>query len=171
MKLEPVAFVWDGAVMVPLDRFRPLARRQYHPGQEYALVQHLDRSDASHRHYFACVRKGWENLPERMTERLPTPEHLRKRCLVWEGYADHTEIPCVDEESMGRLIAVIRKADEYAVMTREGLVLNIWNAQSQDHVSMGHDAFQRSKDAVLGRIAMLCGITVKELTVNSKTNA
>ena len=106
-KLEPVAFVWDGAAMVPLDRFRPLARRQYHPGQEYVLVQHLERSDLSHRHYFACVRTGWENLPEQMSDRFPTPEYLRKRCLVWEGYADHTEMPCTDEQSMALLITLL----------------------------------------------------------------
>lgn len=171
MKLEPVAFVWDGAVMVPLDRFRPLARRQYHPGQEYALVQHLERSDASHRHYFACVKKGWNNLPERMTERFPTSEHLRKRCLVWEGYADHTEMPCVDEMTMANLIILIRKADPYAVMKKEGLVLHIWTAQSQDHVSMGHELFQKSKDDVLGRICQMVGCTMKELTANAKIDA
>src|SRR6266480_4140613 len=109
MKLEPVAFVWNGSVMVPLDRFRPLARRQYHLGQEYALVPHLERSEASHNHYFACIKKGWQNLPERMAGRFPTTESLRKRCLIWEGYADQTDIPCTDEEQLARLITVIRK--------------------------------------------------------------
>jgi len=171
MKLEPVAFVWDGAAMVPLDRFRPLARRQYHPGQEYALIPYRERSDASHNHYFACIKKGWLNLPERMAHRFPTWKHLRKRCLVWEGYADHSEIPCVDEDAMAKMIAAIRKADEYAVMTRDGLVLNIWTANSQDHASQDHDEFQKCKDRVLGRICQLCGITMKELTANAKTNA
>jgi len=36
---------------------------------------------------------------------------------------------------------------------------------------MGHELFQKSKDDVLGRIAQMCGITMKELTVNAKTNA
>jgi hypothetical protein len=171
MKAEPVAFVWDGSVMVPLDRFRPLAQRQYKPGQEYALIEHLGRSDKSHAHYFACIKKGWENLPERFALRFPTPEYLRKRCLVWEGYADHTQIVCPDAQSAAALVTLIRKADPYTVMKLDGLVLDIWTAQSQDHASMGHEAFQKSKDDVMGRIAQMCGITVKELAINSKTNA
>jgi hypothetical protein len=168
MPMEPVAYVWDGAAMIPLDRFRTLCRKQFRPGTEYALVPWRGRSDGSHKHYFACIKTGWMNLPERYDNKFPTPEYLRKRCLVWEGYADHTEFPCPDEAALGILIALIRKADPYAVMQREGLLLHIWTAQSQDHASMGHDAFQASKDKVLGRIAQMCGISVAELTRNAK---
>lgn len=171
METEPVAFLWTGSEMVPLDRFRPLCRKQFRPGTEYALHVWRGRSDKSHRHYFACVKTGWDNLPERFLERLPSSEHLRKRCLVWEGFADHTELPCSDADQMAKMITLIRKADPYAVMKADGLVLNIWTAQSQDHVSMGHETFQRSKDAVLGRIASMIGISVAELTKNAKEQA
>ena len=41
MKIEPVAFIWDGAAMIPLERYRGLASRQFreirgsqHPSEE-----------------------------------------------------------------------------------------------------------------------------------------
>ncbi len=171
MKLEPVAFVWSGREMVPLDRFRRLAERQYHAGQEYVLIDHKGRSEESHRHYFASLRKGWENLREEDAKRYPSPEYLRKWCLVKEGYADQTDHVCEDEESAAKMIVLIRKLDPYAVITRSHRVLTIWTAQSQDHASMGHQVFQESKTKVLERIAHMCGISMKELTDNAKENA
>ena len=158
--------------MVPLDRFRTLAGRQFHPGQEYVLVNWRGRSEKSHAHYFACIKTGWENLPEDIAGRFPSPEYLRKWCLVKEGYADETNVVVDDEEQAAKLVLVIRKMDPYAVIRMEvfrasandSTVVTIWRAQSQDHASMGWDAFQESKDRVLGRIALMCGLTVKELT-------
>lgn len=175
METEAVAFIWDGSVMVPLDRFRALARRQFRAGQEYSLIPHKGRSEKSHAHYFACIKTGWDNLPESVAysqktgeQKFPSPEYLRKWCLIKEGYADQTDHVCEDDEAAVRLITMVRKLDPYAVMSRSGNVLTIWNAQSQDHASMGHEAFQKSKDAVLGRIAAMCGITIAELTRNAK---
>lgn len=171
MKIEPCCFLWDGRAMIPLDRFRALANRQYHAGTEYVLIDHKGRSEESHRHYFACIRKGWESLPGKYDGKFPSPEALRKRCLVWEGYADQTDHVCEDDEAAAKMITLIRKLDPYAVMTRSGNVLTIWVAQSQDHASMGHEEFQVSKTKVLERIANMCGITLKQLTDNAKENA
>jgi hypothetical protein len=168
MKIEPVAFIWSGREMVPLDRFRKLAERQYRAGTEYVLVDHKGRSEESHRHFHACVRKGFDNLPEQYGEKILSPEHLRKRCLVWEGYADHTEHLCANEEAMASMILMVRKMEPYAVMKQEGLLLHIWVPQSQDHASMGHKEFETSKQKVLERIASMCGISLEELTKNAK---
>ncbi len=171
MKLEACAFIWTGREMVPLDRFRRLAERQYHAGQEYVLIDHKGRSEESHRHYFSCVRKGWESLPQEYDGKFPSPEALRKRCLVLEGYADQTDHFCEDDEEAAKLIILIRKFDPYAVMKRSGRILTVWVAQSQDHASMGHKEFEASKTRVLERIAHMCGISLKELTDNAKENA
>lgn len=171
MKPEAVAFICDGRSMVPLDRFRPLFNRQFKPGREYVLMEHRGRSDASHNHYFACIKKGWENLPEDTAHRFPTPEYLRKWCLIKEGYADQVDHVCEDEKALGELVALVRKLDPYTVMQASGNVLTIWTAQSQDHASMGHEAFQTSKDRVMGRISNMIGISVTELARNAKENA
>lgn len=171
METEAVAFIWDGAAMIPLDRFRALARRQFRPGQEYSLQVWRGRSDKSHNHYFACIKTGWLNLPEETADAFPSVEYLRKWCLIKEGYAEQADHVCESDEAAAALAVTIRKLDRYAVMQRHGNVLTIWTAVSQDHVSMGHEEFQRSKDRVLGRIADLCGIPVAQLTKNAKTNA
>jgi hypothetical protein len=150
--------------MVPLDRFRTLAGRQFHPGQEYVLVNWRGRSEKSHAHYFACIKTGWDNLREDIAGRFPSPEYLRKWCLVKEGYADETNVVVDDEEQAAKLALVIRKMDPYAVIRIQEAVVTIWRAQSQDHASMGWDAFQESKTKVLERIALMCGLTLKELT-------
>lgn len=168
MKLEPAAFIWDGQAMIPLDRFRRLASKQYRAGQEYVLVDHKGRSEESHRHYFACVRKGWENLHEEDAMKYPSPEFLRKWALVKEGYADCTDHVCESEEEVAKLITLVRKLDPYAVLTRSGNILTVWTAQSQDHASMGHKTFEESKTKVLERIANMCGISLDELTKNGK---
>lgn len=176
INLEPVAYVWDGSSnMVVLDRFRALARRQYYAGGEYVLVPYKQRSKESHDHYFACIKKGFDNLPEKWTyhkngkRRFDSPMHLRKWCLVKEGYADQTDVVCTTEEQAAGLVTAVRKMDPYAVMQWDGKIMSIWNAQSQDHASMGHDEFQLSKTRVLERIADMIGISLAQLTKNAKT--
>lgn len=171
MKIEPIAFLWTGREMVPLDRFRALANRQFRAGQEYALIPHQARSSESHRHFFSCVRKGWDNLPERIANQYPTSEHLRKWALVQEGYADEKKHVCASANEARKLAALIRTLDGYAVMKIQGSVLMIWTPMSQDENHMGHETFEKSKTVVLERIAHMCGITVKELTANAKENA
>lgn len=164
MEQEACAFVWDGARMVPLDRFRNLAARQYRAGCEYVLVQWRGRSKESHNHYFACIKTAWENLPESVAASFPSPEYLRKWCLVKEGYADHTQVVVDDADQAAKLVMLARNLDPYAVIRVRENIVDIWRAQSQDHASMGHDAFQESKDKILGRVANMCGLSVKDLT-------
>lgn len=154
--------------MVPLDRFRNLAKRQYKTGQEYVLIDHKGRSEESHKHYFASIRKGWENLPEDDAKRYRSPEFLRKWCLVKEGYADHVDHVCRDDDEASHMIMLVRRLDQYAIITRASNILTIWFAQSQDRASMGHKVFEESKARVLECIAAMCGISLEELTKNSK---
>jgi hypothetical protein len=171
VKIEAIAFIWDGRTMVPLDRYRALADRQFRAGQEYALVPHQARSDKSHSHYFACLKKTWENLPEKEAKFFLTAEHLRKWCLVKEGYADENTHVCQTEAAAMELAALIRTLDGYAVMQISGTILTIWTAKSQDHHHMNHEEFQTSKTKVLERCAAMIGATLKELTDYSKEDA
>jgi hypothetical protein len=175
MKPEPVAFVWSGREMVPLDRFRALASRQYRPGQEYVLIEHRGRSMKAHGLYFKCVEVAWQNLPEKWQkrrdsnrDRFPTAEHLRKWALIQEGYADDRVTVWDTEEDARRAALFGRELDEYAVIPAPlGNVVTIFTAKSQD-ARMGHDDFQRSMDKVLGRLSTMLGITVSDLTENAK---
>lgn len=168
MKIEPVAFVWDGAAMIPLERFRALASRQFRPGQEYAMVPHQGRSERAHGLYFKTVQVGWKNLPHGVAERFPTAEHFRKWCLIQEGLADEHTMLCDNESKARATAALCRKLDQYAVIRINGPIVTVWTAMSQSHHTMGHDAFNDSMNKVLERIAEMLGITVAELTENAK---
>jgi hypothetical protein len=168
MKVEPVAFIYDGRSMVPLDRYRELANRQFRAGTVYALIPHRDRSSVSHRHMFASIKKGFDNIPEALANRWKSPDHLRKWCLIQEGYADELTHICANVNEAKSTAALIQTIDEYAVIKRTGNILTIWTAQSQDENHMGHDEFQESKTKILERIASMCGISLEELTKNAK---
>lgn len=175
MKIEPCAFLWSGREMVPLDRFRALANRQFRAGQEYALVPHQGRSEKAHGLYFKCVEVAWRTLPEKWqkrrdtnTERFLTSEHLRKWILVQEGYADEHTTVCDSEEKAREVAALCRSLDGYAVIRVSGNIVTVWTAQSQDKHHMGHEAFQKSMDSVLSSLADMLGITVQKLTDEAK---
>lgn len=176
MKVEPVAFIWNSREMVPLDRFRALANRQFRAGQEYALVPHQGRSEKAHGLYFKCVEVAWQNLPEQWQrrpdsnrERFPTSNALRKWALVQEGFADEYVTVCDTNEVAMQVAALARTLDEFSVIRVSENIVTVWVAQSQDHHCMGHDEFQRSMDKVLGRLSSMLDISVDKLTENAKS--
>jgi hypothetical protein len=177
MKTEPVAFIWSGREMVPLDRYRTLANRQFRPGREYALIPHRDRSMKAHGLYFKAVEIAWQNLPEHWQlrrdsnlQRFPTSTHLRKWALVQEGYADEHVTPCENHEMAMQVAALARTLDEYSIIVVSDNVVTVWVAQSQDHHNMGHDEFQRSMDKVLSRVSDMLGISTDDLCQNAKAS-
>jgi hypothetical protein len=168
-KVEPIAFVWSGAEMVPLDRYRGLASRQFRPGVEYSLIPHRGRSEAAHGLYFKALEIGWKNLPEEYTGRFPTAEYLRKWCLVQEGYADEHSMLCDNNAKAMATAALCRALDGYAVIKVSGPVVTVWTAKSQSHHAMGHDVFNDSMNKVLERVADMLGISSQQLTEEAKS--
>jgi hypothetical protein len=159
-RIRPVTFVWNGNNMVPLPRFKRQCDEQFVVDEEYPLTILEARSRASHNHYFACVHEAWVNLPEDVRyrvdpetgeaiERFPSEEHLRKWALVKAGFCQHHAFPCASAIRASEMAAFLRTKDSYAVMTIEGDVLNIFEADSQSASAMGREQFQKSKDAVL----------------------
>lgn len=175
MKIEAVAFVWDGGAMIPLDRYRGLASRQFRPGAEYALIPHRARSEKAHGLYFKSVELAWKNLPDEHrlradgTDRYPTSEHLRKASLIKEGYADEHSILCANEAQAQSVAILARALDGYAIIKVSGSIVTIWTAKSQSHMAMGHEAFTESMNKVLERVADMLGISSQQLTEEAKS--
>lgn len=174
MKPEPVAFVWSGREMVPLDRYRVLAGRLYRPGREYTLIPHQERSTRAHGLFFKAIEVAWQNLPEQYQRRpdsnrprFPTSTALRKWALVQEGFADEHVHVCDTNADAMQMAALARMLDEYAVIKVSGDIVTVWIAQSQGPI-MGREEFQRSMDKVLGRVAHMLGISIDDLTQNAK---
>jgi len=169
MNEKPIIFQWTGEAMIPRDRrFAYQCDRQFVVGEHYTLVQHEDRSSASHRHFFACVRAAWESLPEQMADRFPSPDHLRAYCLIKTGWRkERTHVAATKAEAL-RLAAFVRPIDDFAIVTTSGLSVTVWTAKSQSTRAMNKQDFQRSKEDVLGVLADLIGTSKEALTERAK---
>jgi hypothetical protein len=121
-----------------------------------------ERSAESHRHFFAVINDAWQNLPDRFVMDFPTPEHLRKFCLIKAGYCTMSKVVCATKMEARRSMVVVRKLDSYAVCEIAGNVLTIYQAESQNMKAMGKKKFQESKDAVFRILSEMLGADVAE---------
>lgn len=163
MRIRPTVFVWNGQHMVPLPRFRQQCNQQYVVGEEYPLTMLEARSRQSHNHYFASVHEAWVNLPESIAVDFPSEEHLRKWALIQCGYCSETTLPCETGDHANHLAVMARRADAYSIVVVRGNVVKIFSAASQSAAAMGREEFQKSKVAVLEKIAALLDTKPREL--------
>lgn len=145
----PIIFTWDGESMVPLKRFERLADKEFVVGEAYPLVVQEARSQASHNQYFAALHDLWLNLPEEIAEEFPTEDHLRKFALIKAGFCDKREAVFTTQADAERAAALVKPADDYAILEVCGQVLRVYTAKSQSMRAMGKADFQASKTAVL----------------------
>ncbi len=159
-----VIFTWtDEGHMVPARGHAKRCDEKFTVGELYRMEVSEERSHRSHRHYFAQVHEAWLNLPEEWAERFPSPDHLRRWCLIKEGFCDCHMIYAPDLGMAKATAGVIRKINEFAVIIPDEHSVSIYTAKSQDLKSMGKVQFQESKDAVLGKLAELIGVTTEDL--------
>lgn len=164
----PIIFTWEGDQFLPAGtHWAKLADQHYVIGQKYRLVEYHDRSLNSHNHYFAAIADAWQNLPDDLHQRFPSPEHLRKYALVRTGYCDsHTMVLDTPEQAadVGRFM---RPVDEFGVLVVKDCTITRFTAKSQSKKAMGKEAFGKSKSDVLAYIASMLGTTQTALEQNS----
>ncbi len=158
---RPQGFTWDGESMVP--RSPRLADKAYTVGESYLLVPHEERSSATHNHEFGWLKDAWLNLPEKLADEFPTPEHLRKRALIDGGFYDQTVIDAGTNAAALRVAAAIRAREEFSLVIVRGPVVVIRTAKSQSRRSMNKQEFQASKTAVLEIVSGMIGVKPAEL--------
>lgn len=167
MSAPPIVYEWTGEGHVPLPRFRAEADAHFVVGQRYRMIEHEDRSQRSHNHFFANVGEAWKNLDEQHLDRFPTPEHLRKAALIAKGHFDRTEFVASSKAEALRLAAFLRGLDEYAVIVvREAVVARLV-AKSMSRRAMGKE-FKQAKDDVLDYCAQILGVTPEALMRNTR---
>ena len=166
-----ILFNWTGEAMVPARGHAKRCDEKFTVGELYRMEVSEERSHRSHRHYFAAVHEGWMNLPEHLAERLPSPDHLRKWCLIKVGFYDLHVIPVEDEFKAHVVADIIRKLHSFAVIIPESRAVSVYTAKSQNLKSMNKAEFQKSKDAVLGKISEMLGVTVEDLKERAKVTA
>ncbi len=144
----------DGA-LVPLgDTARRWAAEELTEGRRYNVtVGDLERSGASHRHYFALIKDFWDSLPDHVLMDFPSPEHLRKRALIETGWCNMADVLFSSHRDAVAASRAIRKyMDDYGIVIVRGETVRTFEAKSQSMKAMGKDDFQKSKDDVLGWI-------------------
>jgi hypothetical protein len=159
----PILCEWSGEAFVPQARFAKLCDREFVIGEVYPLVEEHGRSQRSHNHFFAAVSEAWQNLPPPYDAMLPTAEHARKYALIKAGYCDQQSHVCGSKAEAQRLRALIAPLDDFAVIDVKDAVVTVYRAKSQSTKAMGREAFQKSKDDVLGVLTEMIGVTPDEL--------
>lgn len=180
MRSYPVTFVWSEAdvidahgevarakVMVPKPRYGNVCAKQFVEGHEYPLVILDARSRASHNFYFACLAEGFNNLPENIAARWPTPEHLRAWLLIESGWCEEDEFTLDDEAEAKTAMTKIRKRQPYARIIRNGRKVIVQYAVSQSAAAMGKDKFEASKKDVLDLLEHLTNVPRGALAKNA----
>ncbi len=135
--------------MIPIRAHRALCDEQLVVGQHYTVVIEEERSGASHRHFFARLQEIWDSLPDRIQERFPTAEHLRKFCLIKRGFRDERTITFETDTDAARAVAFLKPMDDHAYISHHGCVVTVFTAKSQRLRAMDKAEFQESKQAVL----------------------
>lgn len=159
---QTAMFTWTGEAMLPMPRHLAECQSRYKVGARYRLGEVEPRSRASHNHYFASIEEAWNNLPEAMAGRWPTPDHLRKWALVQAGYRDERTYLAPSKADALRLASFITPMDSYAVIAPIGKVVHVMTAWSQREAAMGKKVFQESKQQVLDIVWALVGMTPEE---------
>lgn len=160
-KIPTMPFRWDGEALVPMNP--KAADHHYVIGQGYRITVEDERSAASHRHYFALVNAAWENLPYPLDQQFMSATALRKHALIVTGHRDEVTTVCMFKTEAARLADFLAPMDEYALIVCSDRVVTRYTAKSQDIPSMGKDAFQKSKEDVLGYLAGLIGVELETL--------
>lgn len=132
-------------------------------GEQYYITAQQQRSDATHRHYFACIKDAFDNLPEDLAKRFETAEHLRKYVLIKTGFYTSEQMVCPSEKVAHKVAAFMRPTAEYSVISVDGKVITRFDAKSQSYKAMGKEEFQRSKTEVLDYLSQLIGAERQQL--------
>lgn len=193
MRTDPVSFRWitvdvtdekTGVVesvlaMVPAPRYRKIADRQFHIGEEYPLVILEARSRASHNHFFAALSEGFDNLPEsyRAEHKWASADDMRQDLLMTAGFSSEKVFEAANETHAIRLATHFRDdtgfcritfgLDERGKLTR----VRVRRAKSQDHSSMDKQTFEASKKAVLDLLEGIIGLTRGDLMKHAGRSA
>ncbi len=158
-------FFWDAedCCMRPMANYRDTARKNYVDQQQYLMEEAEERSTVSHRHFFACIRKAWNSLPEDKQDEYPSTEHLRKRALIKCKFYNLKIYTCADAAHANELAGIIQAIDEFALIIVSDDVVKIYTARSVAPSKMKPEEFQRAKEAVLWLLSDMIGTDVATL--------
>ena len=168
MPAPPIRCIFDGNAFTPDGQhWLGLAQKHFGAGEVIKLVQHEERSGASHNHYFACVADAHANLPDELAIQFPSPDHLRRFALISTGFCTSHILTLDTPEEARKVATFMVPLDDFGVISLKGCTVTKFVAQSQSKKSMNKAVFRASKEAVLGFLATMVGTTKEALTENT----
>jgi hypothetical protein len=160
---NPFACVFKGGAFHPLRRHHNEIASRYGEGEIVFVEEVEERSPKSHKHEFAWLKEAWLNLPERIADDFPTPEHLRKRALILGGFYHETIIDAGTNAAALRVAAYARNKDGFSHVVVRGPLVVERTAKSQSRRAMRAEEFQASKQAVLDVVSAMIGVAPEAL--------
>jgi len=153
-----------------------ICRQSFEKGETYRMTDDPQRSEEHHNWFFAVAAKAWENLPEKIAPRYPSPEHLRKSILVKIGHCDIYE-HALESRSEARALAMICRIHErmtnadgqsYAVLCLQDTCLRVATAKSiklkrRDGTGLSKEEFKPIAEAFVHELSGLLGCDAAEL--------
>src|SRR5687767_13427109 len=104
----PILVRWQGDAFTPANA--PMQKRCdqfFVVGETYRIDFREDRSQASHRHFFAAVNEAFKNIPEQFQRdnAISTADDFRRDALIRNGYADRIDVVGDSKESAQAIVA------------------------------------------------------------------
>ena len=163
----PIKYRWDGAWMSPLPAFVGQCAKQFTAGAVYTLQEMHDRSEQSHKAYFAIIKTVYDNLPEDIDNMWRNAEELRAWALIEAGYSNVAEETFPSKEEAMRSAHFLMRAAAakgiYARVELKGRKV-IWRtARSQARSAMSGREFQECRERVCQVLGKLIGVPVEDL--------
>lgn len=147
-------FQWSGEAMIP--RSNLAADEVFVVGQYYRLAEVEEASEVSRNHQFAWLKDAWATLPDHLSYRYPSPEHLRKAALIATGWCTTTDYVCGTPTEAQRWAENLRReVSTYDVVEVSASVVRVHRARSQRRGAMDKKDFQACKSAILDWVAGL----------------
>ena len=163
----PIRCLWNGEAFVPQGKSLAYCQEEFGAGEIVILERNEERTTNTHNHFFASIHEAWMNLPENLADEYPTVEHLRAKALIHTGFSNERAIVCDTAKDAATIAEFIGQSNQYAIVRVSGNVLKVYTAKSQSRKSMNKKEFQASKEAVLGFVAGLVGVSQEQLKENA----
>ena len=163
MITAPLHFRWSGEAMQPIGHTAREANTLFVVGERYQMEVIEEHSEAHRRWYFARVRELWNNLPDDLSDRWPSPTHLRKFALIECGFSTERVMVCATKAEARRWAAFIQPMSGFGIVTVKNCVVRIFEPKSQRaRGGMLKKEFEASADAVLRYCEDLIGVERNE---------
>lgn len=130
-----------------------------------------DHSDPARRRFFAILREVWQTLPEELSRRYPSSEHLRKAALVTVGWCDSKTVACGSKAAALEVAAMAQYLDRYAVVAIVGPVVTVYTARSMSKRQCPKKSFMELTGKVFDWLSQLVGNDVERAAGAKKFNA